>query len=129
MKNKWNIGNLNKGKHLSAPQREKISNTKKQQYIVGKLKLPDNKGRTPWNMGQSMKKETRMKISDSKKGSTPWNIGIEHSADTKRKISLSRKGKTAWNKGVARTLEEKKRMSEAAKRMWLRRKSKLSTKR
>ena len=113
----WEIGKLNKGKHLSDKTKEEISL---------KLKEGFRKGRTVWNEGKSLPKRTKLKISNSKKGSIPWNRGIPRTEVEKLKISVNRKGKPAWNKGKERTEEEKQRMREGAKRMWKRRKAKLT---
>lgn len=122
MSDKWNIGKLNKGKHLPVSHRDKISNTKKQQYISGKLKLPDNTGKTPWNIGQSWSEEICKKISLAKKGKAPWNVGVPRTEQEKRKISLARKGMPAWNKGIARSREAKKSISRAMRKLWKERK-------
>lgn len=99
----WDIGNLNKGKPLSSKVKEKISLTKKQQFKGGLLKLPDNKGKTPWNDGTPRTKKEKEAISKAlrlqfeKEGRKPWNL--------KRK----------W------TPEEKEKFKKGAKAMWERR--------
>lgn len=119
---RWNIGDLNKGKHLSPTHREKISKTKRAMYQSGILTLPDNTGSTPWNRGKKWSLEVRRKISAARKGSIPWNVGIAHSSETKHKISASRKGKPAWNKGRIISTEHKKAISAAMKTKWQKRK-------
>ena len=103
--------------------KEKISKTKKKQYRLGKLNLPDNTGKTPWNFGRNWSKEVRKKISAARKGSRPWNVGVSHSEQTKRKISQSRKGKLAWNKGLTISNNHKRAISKGMKFRWRKRES------
>ena len=49
-------------------------------------------GRTPWNKGKTLSKETRKKISESGKGRIPWNKGKPMSEEYKRKLSEAHKG-------------------------------------
>lgn len=86
-------------KHLPQKVKDKISATKKEQYIKGILKLPDNTGNTPWNLKKPWSNEVKLKISKSMKGKTPWNTGRK------------------W------TSEEIDKLRAGAKRMWKRRKA------
>lgn len=104
----WNIGELNRGKPLPETIKEKISLKKKKLYKEGKLKLPDNKGRSPWNRGQNLSKQHKERISQAMKGISSWNKNRNWPNETKKKISLAMKGKIPWNKG--------KKLSEAHKK-------------
>lgn len=117
----------NKGQKLSEDHKNKISQKMKQLYKKGKLQLPDNKGKRPWNVGIHRTEEEKQKISLAKKGKPAWNKNKSWPEKIKKKISLSKKGSIPWNKGKARTEEEIQKMREGAKRMWERRR-KLSSK-
>lgn len=114
IKSSWNIGKLNKGKHLPESTKEKISMSIKKGY---------KQGRKVWNEGQSLSDEIKQKISKSKKGSKPWNIGIPRTIEERKKISLAKKGIIPWNKGRKWSEKEKRNISVGLEKSWKRRKT------
>ena len=84
----------NKGKHLSAETRQKLSE------VI--------KGKPSWINGKHLSEETRLKISESMKGENNYWFGKHHSEETRKKMSESKKGKP-------KSAEARKKMSESKK--------------
>ncbi len=93
MKNKrvaWN-----KGKHLSAEHKRKLSES--------------HKGKPSSRRGQKLPDWWKKKLRESHKGQTPWNKGKPFSEEVRKKMSIARMGKKPsysfpkghipWNKG------------------------------
>lgn len=73
----WDIGSVNRGKHLSEKTRLKISQSRQ--------------GIMPWNLNKHWPEEIRSKISQSMIGQSAWNSGHHWSDSEKLKRSLSAK--------------------------------------
>ena len=84
----------NKGKHLSAETRKKMSEA--------------NKVKPSWIKGKHHSEESRKKISESMKGENNYWFGKHHSEETRKKMSESKKGKP-------KSAEARKNMSESKK--------------
>lgn len=84
----------NKGKHLSAETRKKMSEALK--------------GKKCYIFGKHLSEETRKKISESQNGENNYWFGKHHSAETRKKMSESKKGKP-------KSAETRKMMSESKK--------------
>ena len=84
----------NKGKHLSAETRKKMSEA--------------NKGKPSWINSKHLSAETRKKIAEAKKGENNYWFGKHHSEETRKKMSESKKGKP-------KSAETRKMMSESKK--------------
>ena len=84
----------NKGKHLSAETRKKMSEA--------------NKAKPSWIKGKHLSEDTRKKISESMKGENNYWFGKHHSEETRKKMSESKKGKP-------KSAETRKMMSESKK--------------
>ena len=84
----------NKGKHLSAETRKKMSEALK--------------GKKCYIFGKHLSEETRLKISESKKGENNYWFGKHHSEETRKKMSESKNGKP-------KSAETRKKMSEVKK--------------
>ena len=82
----------NKGKHLSAETRKKMSEA--------------NKVKPSWIKGKHHSEESRKKISESMKGENNYWFGKHHSEETRKKMSESKKGKP-------KSAEARKKMSES----------------
>ena len=82
----------NKGKHLSAETRKKMSEA--------------NKVKPSWIKGKHHSEESRKKISESMKGENNYWFGKHHSEETRKKMSESKKGKP-------KSAETRKKMSES----------------
>ena len=82
----------NKGKHLSAETRKKMSEA--------------NKGKPSWMKGKHHSEESRKKISESMKRENNYWFGKHHSEETRKKMSESKKGKP-------KSVETRKKMSES----------------
>ena len=99
----------------------KYTNSKEYERLkiaLSKYMSQKNKGRTPWNKGKCLSKETKEKLSKANKGK-------KLSKETKLKISNGNKGKklsdevklkiSNGNKGKKLSDETKRKMSESAK--------------
>ena len=89
----------NKGKHLSAETRKKISE-------ANKGKQSWNKVKPSWIKDKHHSEESRKKISESMKGENNYWFGKHHSEETRKKMSESKKGKP-------KSAETRKKMSES----------------
>ena len=82
----------NKGKHLSAETRKKMSEALK--------------GKKCYIFGKHLSEETRKKISEAQNGENNYWFGKHHSEETRKKMSESKKGKP-------KSAETRKKMSES----------------
>ena len=89
-----------KGKHVSAETRRKISEARR--------------GKPSWNKGKHLSEETRRKISEARKGQTSFWKGKHHSEETKQKISktvsISCKGERNGMYGKHHSEEAKRKL-------------------
>ena len=82
----------NKGKHLSAETRKKMSEALK--------------GKKCYIFGKHLSAETRKKMSEAQNGENNYWFGKHHSEETRKKMSESKKGKP-------KSAEARKKMSES----------------
>lgn len=98
--------NAMKGKHYDEEKRKHIVDalykTIHKPEIIEKIsnKL---KGKTPWNKGKHLSKETKEKIS---KNNAKWNKGKHLSEETKEKISKSNTGKKQSQETINKRIEK-----------------------
>ena len=112
MKQKFDIGQLNKGKHLSPETKLLISQKLKGRKVWNK----GTKGiMKAWNKGKKWSQDIKDKISKSRKDIPAWNKGLFWSEEVKAKISQSRKSQPAWNKGKKWSDEVKMKISKSKK--------------
>jgi hypothetical protein len=101
----------NKGKHMSAETREKMSVAMKERWqqapfveLMQKKQVAFQKGDTPWNKGKRMSEETRERMRASRTGKShsmetralmsERASGRKLSDATRAKLSAARKGRT-----------------------------------
>jgi hypothetical protein len=132
--NLWNVAESNEWANLKSEEgqggkhnqetKKRLSEIKKEQYALGKLK--------PWNKGKTgiYSQETRSKISEANKKrkhskKTKLKMSLANrssyqrtasvSDETKKKLSEARKGKPSPTKGYRWTIEQKQNLTESRK--------------
>jgi len=117
----WNKGKKGLYKsHRKGINLEQEYGEEKANKIRRKISLV-GKGRIPWNKGKTASEETKRKLSESHKGQVAWNKGRKgiSSEETKQKMSESQKKRfekeIVWNKGKTASEETKRKLSESHK--------------